>query len=64
MEKQKEKNVPLTIRLPESRVNLIKKMAEVFHVSPAKLASIMLEAGFVLTDNLDEASEVLNGKLQ
>lgn len=53
----KEKTIPLTIRLPEKRVALIKEMADTFGVSTNKLASIMLEAGFVLVDELDKVEE-------
>lgn len=51
---KKEKNIPLTIRLPERRVKLIKTMAETLGVTPSKLASIMLETGFVIVDELEK----------
>lgn len=56
-----EKKIPLTIRLPESKVNLIKEMASFFKVSPSKLASTMLEAGFVIMDDM-KARETKEGQ--
>lgn len=46
----KEKNIPLTIRIPQSRVDDIKRMATFFKVSPSKMASLMLESGFQIAD--------------
>ena len=58
----KEKNVPLTIRLPESRVNLIKDMAKAFGCSPSRLASLMLETGFVIVDEAEKQRAKPQGK--
>lgn len=58
----KEKNVPITIRLPESRVNLIREMAKAFGCSPARLASLMLETGFVLVDEAEKNNQIKPAK--
>lgn len=58
----KEKNVPLTIRLPESRVKTIQEMAIAFGCSASRLASLMLEAGFVLVDEAEKKQRMKDAK--
>lgn len=53
----KEKNVPITIRLPESRVKVIREMALAFGISPSRLASLMLETGFVMVDEVERQNQ-------
>lgn len=50
----KEKKIPMTIRLTEERVESIKAMAKGLGSSPSFLASLMLEVGFVLADELEK----------
>ena len=53
----KEKTLPITIRLPESRVLLIRDMAKAFGVAPSRLASVMLETGFVMVDEVEKKNK-------
>lgn len=53
----KEKTLPITIRLPESRVFLIRDMAKAFGVTTSKLASVMLETGFVMVDEVEKKNK-------
>ena len=56
----KEKKIPMTIRLTEERVEAIKAMAKGLGSSPSFLASLMLEVGFVLADEMEK--QTANGK--
>ena len=56
----KEKKVPLTVRLTQERVDAIKAMAKGLGSSPSFLASLMLEVGFVMADELEK--QVQDGK--
>lgn len=46
----KEKTATLTLRLPISRIEDIKRMAEALGLSASKLASTLVLAGFAMTD--------------
>lgn len=53
----KEKKIPMTVRLTEERVEAIKAMAKGLGSSPSFLASLMLEVGFVMADELEKQAK-------
>jgi len=67
MEKQnKEKTIPMTVRLPESMVAKIKVLADLSGVSPAFLLAHIVETGMIIAQGIlnteNERSD--NGQLQ
>lgn len=61
---EKEKTIPITIRIPASLLQEVTEMADFFGVTRNKMLATILQSGKVVADSLQESQDFISSVVE